>query len=223
MDLHSLLERAQVDGPFVLAGHSFGGLAALNYAAHYPEQVAGVVLLDGTSTEMFTRLRPYPTIYEAYRRVSALFPSLARLGVGRIAYRSAFDSLPPASQREERAFWATARLARSQRDEWAETPALMRQARALKSLDERPLIVLTAAREAQKGWMPLQNDLARLSSNVEHRILMNSTHASLTVNQGDARASSQAIVDVVLAVRTGRRLSLRSGEADPPDGRDWRH
>ncbi|MFL5613065.1 MAG: alpha/beta fold hydrolase [Gemmatimonadaceae bacterium] len=207
-DLHTLLERAQVDGPFVLAGHSFGGLAALNYAARYPKQVAGMVLLDGTSTEMFTRLHPYPTIYEAYRRVSAVFPSLARLGVGRIAYRSAFDSLPLQSRRVERAFWSTARLARSQRDEWAEAPALMRQARALESLDERPLIVLTALREAQDGWLPLQDDLARLSSNVEHRIVANSTHASLTVNEGDARASSQAIVDVVMAVRTGRRLSL---------------
>jgi len=207
MDLHTLLERAQIEGPFVLAGHSFGGLSALNYAARFPEEVAGMVLLDATSTEMFTRLRPYPTVYEAYRRVSALFPSLARLGVGRLAYLSAFDSLPPQSQRVERAFWSTARMARSARDEWAEAPTLMRQARALKSLGERPLIVLTALREAQDGWIPLQNDLAQLSSNSEHRILANSTHQSLTVNQGDARASSQAIVDVVMAVRTGQPLA----------------
>jgi len=58
-DLHALLERAQLSGPFVLAGHSFGGLSALNYAARYPDEVAGMVLLDGTSTEMFTRLHSY--------------------------------------------------------------------------------------------------------------------------------------------------------------------
>lgn len=207
MDLHTLLERAQIDGPFVLAGHSFGGLSALNYAARYPDQVAGMVLLDATSTEMFTRLRTYPAVYEGYRRVSALFPSLARLGVGRVAYRSAFDSLPAQSQRVERAFWSTARLARSQRDEWAEALMLMQQARSLESLDDRPLIVITAARDAQDGWMPLQNDLVKLSSNSEHRILANSTHASLTANEGDARASSQAIVDVVVAARTGRPLT----------------
>jgi len=206
-DLHELLERAQVSGPFVLAGHSFGGLSALNYAARYPDEVAGMVLLDGTSTEMFTRLRSYPIVYEVYRRVSALFPSLARLGVGRLAYRSAFDSLPEQSQREERAFWSTARLARSQRDEWGQAPVLMQQARALESLNERPLIVLTAGRNAQDGWIPLQNELAQLSSNSEHRILANTEHASLTANEGDARASTQAIVDVVMAVRTGRPLT----------------
>jgi len=200
-DLHVLLERAQERGPFVLAGHSFGGLAALNYAVRYPDEVAGMVLLDGTSTEMFTRLRSYPMVYESYRRVSALFPSLARLGVGRIAYRSAFDSLPAQAQREERAFWSTARMARSQRDEWGEAPILMQQARALTSLGDRPLFVLTAGLNAQDGWIPLQNELAKLSSHSTHRILANTEHASLTTNAGDARASAQAIVDVVIAAR----------------------
>ena len=205
-DLHTLLDRAQINGPVVLAGHSFGGLSARVYAARYPRQVAGMVLLDATSTEIFTQLRTYPVIYESYRRASALFPSLARLGVGRIVYRSGFDSLPAPSRRAELAFWSTARQARSARDEWSEAPTLMRQARQLKSLGATPLIVVTALRDAQDGWMPLQNDLALLSSNSEHRVLPNSTHSSLTANDGDSRASVQAIVDVVAAVRTGRPL-----------------
>jgi pimeloyl-ACP methyl ester carboxylesterase len=45
-DLHTLLDRAGEDGPFVLAGHSTGGSYAMTYAAQYPEQVAGMVLLD---------------------------------------------------------------------------------------------------------------------------------------------------------------------------------
>jgi pimeloyl-ACP methyl ester carboxylesterase len=215
-DLHTLLDRAQIAGPVVLAGHSFGGLSALEYAARYPDEVGGMVLLDATSTEMFTRLRRYPAIYESYRRASALFPSLARLGVGRIAYRSGFDSLPAQSQREELAFWSTARQARSVRDEWNQAPALMRQARALKSFGARPLIVLTAMREAQDGWMTLQNDLARLSSNSEHRVLPNSTHSSLTANEGDSRASVQAIRDVVMAVRASRPLAARAPATSSP-------
>ena len=209
-DLHTLLDRAPIAGPVVLAGHSFGGLSALVYAARYPDRVAGMVLLDATSTEMFTRLRTYPMIYESYRRVSALFPSLARLGVGRIVYRSGFDSLPAPSRREQLAFWSTARQARSARDEWNQAPALMRQARELKSLGTTPLIVVTAMREAQEGWMPLQNDLAALSSNSEHRVLPNSTHSSLTANDGDSRASVQAIGDVVTAVRASMPLAARA-------------
>ena len=46
--LKKLLEIAGEEGPFVLAGHSFGGLFSANFAHHYPEMVAGVVLLDST-------------------------------------------------------------------------------------------------------------------------------------------------------------------------------
>ena len=48
-DLHTLLDRAHVPGPYVLAGHSFGGLYVLRFAAKFPDQVAGLVLLDSTA------------------------------------------------------------------------------------------------------------------------------------------------------------------------------
>ena len=208
-DLHNLLDRAHETGPYLLAGHSFGGLYVLNFAACYLDQVAGVVLLDSTHPDMFTRLPTYPLIYEAYRRVSAIFPSLARLGIGRLAYRSAFDNLPLESRREEMAFWSTARSARSQRDEWAEAPVVMRQARTLTSLSPRPLIVLTAAREAQNGWIPLQGELARLSSNSQHRVVPNATHTSLVGDERDASNSVAAIRAVIHAVRSGTPLASR--------------
>src|SRR5690348_10681588 len=98
-----------------------------------------MVLLDSTHPQMFTRIAPYPRFYEAFRRVGALFPSLARIGIGRIAYRSNFDSLPPAGRDAQRAFWSTARHARSEHDEWVEAPVLMRQAQSLTTLGDRPL------------------------------------------------------------------------------------
>ena len=205
-DLHTLLARAHVPGPYVLAGHSFGGLYVLNFAARYPDQVAGMVLLDATSPQQFT-LSSYPTISDLYRRVSAVFPSLARFGVGRLAYGSAFAELPPQARDEERAFWATAGLARSAHDEWVAAPTAMRQAQALKSLGAKPLIVLTALRDAQAGWLPLQNALARLSTNSRHRVLPQVTHAMLTEDKGGAAASSQAIRDVVTAVRAATLLT----------------
>jgi hypothetical protein len=48
-DLHTLLDRAHVPGPYVLAGHSFGGLYILTLADNYPDRVAGMVLLDSTA------------------------------------------------------------------------------------------------------------------------------------------------------------------------------
>lgn len=46
-DLHELLGNAGVDGPFILLGSGFGGLLADMYAATYPAEVAGMVMLDG--------------------------------------------------------------------------------------------------------------------------------------------------------------------------------
>src|SRR4051794_6296864 len=48
-DLHTLLSRAGEHGPYVLVGHSIGGDYAMTYAARFPEQVAGMVLLDATN------------------------------------------------------------------------------------------------------------------------------------------------------------------------------
>jgi pimeloyl-ACP methyl ester carboxylesterase len=200
-DLHALLERGQVPGPYVLAGHSFGGLLALTYAAEYPRDVAGMVLLDSTHPDMFTRLSTYPTFYNVYHRVLALFPSLARLGIARLAYRANYDSLPRAARNTERVFSCTARKARSERDEWTEAPALMQQAHELKTLGSRPLIVLTAARGAQDGWLPMQAELARLSSNSVQRVLQDANHQSLVESQTVAVPVNQAIHDVVEAVR----------------------
>lgn len=45
-DLHALLAAAHVDGPVILLGASMGGLIAIDYAGAYPDQVAGLVLLD---------------------------------------------------------------------------------------------------------------------------------------------------------------------------------
>ena len=45
-ELHALLEKAKVPGPFVLVGHSLGGLVARLYADRYSAAVMGVVLID---------------------------------------------------------------------------------------------------------------------------------------------------------------------------------
>jgi pimeloyl-ACP methyl ester carboxylesterase len=57
-ELHTLLGAAQVPGPYLLVGHSFGGLAARLYASTHPEEVAGLVLIDATNEELRTLLSP---------------------------------------------------------------------------------------------------------------------------------------------------------------------
>jgi pimeloyl-ACP methyl ester carboxylesterase len=45
-DLHALLAAAKIAGPYVLVGHSLGGILARLYASYYPAEVAGMVLVD---------------------------------------------------------------------------------------------------------------------------------------------------------------------------------
>jgi pimeloyl-ACP methyl ester carboxylesterase len=51
-ELHSLLRKAGVKKPYVLVGHSIGGLIARVYAAAYPDEVAGMVLVDPTTEDV---------------------------------------------------------------------------------------------------------------------------------------------------------------------------
>jgi hypothetical protein len=92
-------------------------------------------------------------------------------------------------------------------DELAEAPKAMTQARALRNLGSKPLIVVTAGSGQQAGGRSAQDDLARLSANSTHRVAPNATHASLMETEDDAATSSQAIRDVVEAVQAQRPLT----------------
>jgi pimeloyl-ACP methyl ester carboxylesterase len=57
-DLHALLRAADVPGPYVLAGHSLGGLFVRLYASTYPSEVVGLILIDPYSEKIETLLTP---------------------------------------------------------------------------------------------------------------------------------------------------------------------
>ena len=57
-DLHALLRAARVPGPYLLVGHSFGGLIVRLYASTYPRQVAGLVSVDASTEFVRDQLTP---------------------------------------------------------------------------------------------------------------------------------------------------------------------
>jgi CubicO group peptidase (beta-lactamase class C family)/pimeloyl-ACP methyl ester carboxylesterase len=57
-DLHIVLQRAHIPGPYVLVAHSFGGIFARLYASMYPEEVVGMVLVDALSESVRSGLTP---------------------------------------------------------------------------------------------------------------------------------------------------------------------
>jgi pimeloyl-ACP methyl ester carboxylesterase len=206
-DLHTLLERADIPGPYVLAGHSFGGLYILTFAANYPDQVAGMVLLDSTAPASAPTPPTKTGAYDLVGRTSALLPAVAHLGVTRLYVQSSYGSLPPRSRDEARARSATASDVASFLNEFLGGSMAVHQAGSLVDFADKPLIVVTAGREHDAAWLAAQDKLASLSTNSRHRIVADATHASLVLDETDAAAASQAIRDVVASVRTSRPLN----------------
>jgi pimeloyl-ACP methyl ester carboxylesterase len=208
-DLHALLAQL-AEPPFVLVGHSAGGVHLRAFARLYPAEVAGMVLVEssseaqhdaGTSAATFLPRALTPLLLYA----SVLVPHW----LSRRAFARGRPS--PYSGRNadlELAAW----LARSRRTLLKELRAF-RRLRGRDSflqpgdLGEKPLIVLTAApprddaaRPEWERWLALQADLARLSHNSRHIVAPEGGH--------DLHAEApalvlQAIRDVVESARHG--------------------
>jgi pimeloyl-ACP methyl ester carboxylesterase len=210
-DLHTLLERADEHGPYVLAGHSAGGLYVLTFANLFPRDVAGVVLLDSMHPQQYERVPAWPGFYEMFRRASAVMPTLSRLGVMRIVNDTQFGNLPSPQREQERAFLSTPRHNRSLRDEFHMIRTSMRQAGELQTLGEIPLVVVTAERGQDPGWFEVQDELMTLSSNSVHRFLPDATHDMVVGDEATAHKSSDAVLDVVTAIRTNAPINSQEG------------
>ena len=209
-DLHALLQVAGEHGPYVLVGHSTGGAYALTYTARYPQEVAGMVLLDSASPLQFTALPAYRGQYAVMRRGLALLPTLDRFGLGRVAAAVLPSHLPRPDADVVASLTASAHGARNGRDEVSVLPRLFAQAQALTTLDGRPLAVLTSSENQREttGWSDAQEQLAALSTNTIHRVV-DSTHAGLLEDERPAQESVDAIARVVAAVRTGTAPTTR--------------
>jgi pimeloyl-ACP methyl ester carboxylesterase len=207
-DLHTLLQRGHVPGPYVLAGHSFGGLYVLTFAARYPDEVAGMVLVDTTApaAKPVSTTPDDPGSYDLMGRISALVSSSARLGLTRLYSHVAFGSLPPQSRDEVRASLATANNLRSTIDEFVQANASMGQAASLRDFGDKPLVVLTAGSGSDAAWIATHDKLAALSTNSAHRVIDGADHEALIADEQHSAATTQAILDVVSSVRSGGPL-----------------
>ena len=126
-------------------------------------------------------------------------------------YSTAYGDLPVLARDEERAFLSRPGDARSLRDEFSQIRTTMTEAQSLTTLGDRPLVVLTAEKDAEGGWTAAQDELAALSTNNVHRTLADADHAMLTEQHATAAQSSQAIRDIVNNVRTGTPITGQAG------------
>jgi pimeloyl-ACP methyl ester carboxylesterase len=180
-DLHALLRAARVPGPYVLAGHSDGGLFAQLYAARHRAQVKGLVLIDAVSSQY------HPRRIALYRKLlpPAQFNTWLRLA----------RALAPA-------------IVDPTQHDMQTSEAQMRAALAAHPLRPMPLFVLThghpddpAARFVaadERLWRQLQDGLAALVPHSRHAIAKRSGH---DIQDDQPQLVVKAIRDVVQAVR----------------------
>jgi pimeloyl-ACP methyl ester carboxylesterase len=212
-ELHTLLSKAGIDGPYVLVGHSLGGLSMLTYANRYPDEVAGVALVESpTQPDQFSQRQKARDSYEPQKQRSALVSQLVRLGVSlpaRLGIVRLLSKLDPASSElppQQRAQIDALTPSTRQVTTYALEFLAPTQTRRLGSLGNKPLAVVTAG-TSEPSWLKRQDKLATLSSNSIHRVVKGATHTSLVYDRSDSQATRAAIVDVVVSVRNDRTLA----------------
>jgi pimeloyl-ACP methyl ester carboxylesterase len=97
-DLHALLTAADIHGPYVLVGHSFGGLLSRLYAATYPDEVVGMVLVDPFSEAI--RAAMAPEHWQTWLATNGVLPAdvlAANQEVEQFAINAAADTMERAA------------------------------------------------------------------------------------------------------------------------------
>lgn len=186
-ELHTLLENANIEQPFVLVGHSLGGYNTRLYADAYSDELAGVVLLESAHEEQWQRL-PVEVGESLNAQIRALKQgtAMARVGLMRALkgqlpkFDLPKDMIPvyEAAMVQPKTFNVTA----NESSLASETAA---QVAETKSLGDLPLLVISARHsfdafrelsdaipfeEADKVWMELQGEFVGLSSHSQHVI-----------------------------------------------------
>ncbi len=200
-ELHTLLQDADIPGPYVLVGHSAGGLTVRMFAHDYPADVAGVVLIEsmhpGQAKDTGTAIVPQPT---APASSLSIFTLPARIGLLRLLAGplGLSSGLRPEVANAYVAAWVTPRSMQTGLDEGQGMPESLAQARTVTSFGAAPLIVLSRGRDQEQDWQRFQADLLHLSSNSQQLIADHSGHK---VQLDQPEAAVGAIVTMVEQIR----------------------
>lgn len=188
-ELHTLLQRADIPGPYLLVGHSLGGATVRVFAHEYAADVAGVVLIDSMSPRQATQAASAAPPETTGQPSGLSLPTLpARIGVLRLlAGPLGLDPLT-----------VTPRAMQTTLDEGRGMGASLAQAGAVTTFGDLPLIVLSRGLGADPSWQQMQAELLQLSTNSQQLIADTSGH-SIQMDQPEAAVG--AIVTMVELVR----------------------
>lgn len=197
-ELHELLVNADVPKPYILVGFSIGSVYVCRYASQYPNEIAGIVLVDGSHEHQRRRLPParqqvLDTIIADNMSTLQRHAKMTHEEIVREVQASRppdTPSRPPADIKLLVLDRMRPSIAKAKLDEYIAAETTLNQtSQPLPSLDEIPLIVLTAGarkqypgisdelhEEGERVWLELQREIAATSSQSNHRIVGDSSH-----------------------------------------------
>jgi pimeloyl-ACP methyl ester carboxylesterase len=216
-ELHGLLQGANERGPYVLVGHSYGAHVGRAYAAKYPDQVAGMVLMDAGiladdpryPAEMQSDLESEKNMLRAARWLSPF--GLVRLTRPLMGFPT-YD-LPEAARLAIASFSVSPHYFQSLIAPGDSMPTVLQEEREVTSLGDIPLLVLVATEPddaVRKVWKQANIEMAGLSTHGSYRIVEGATHISLAYREDDAHICIDGILEVLAAVRINEDLSQRT-------------
>lgn len=202
-DLYTALQQAGIQGPYLLVGHSMGGLAVRVFAQAYPGETAGLVLIDPRDITWEGVHDEEPEINPFIFRLVAL---AGRLGLVRLYGSLATDvqGLPPRQYEEASALMYSYHHMRNlEADAYLGDSAAAWLQRG-EQLEDLPLVVLSAA-EPGGGFDARQREalnalhvrLAARSPHGIHRIVPGADHVTISTRQENAQAVTDAVVELL--------------------------
>lgn len=214
-DLRLALTNADLDGPYVVAAHSYGGLVMQAFTDLYSDEVVGLVLADTSHADQWARI-PGSGGGRMVAASNRLTGALARVGIVRLfnMFASLSNGLPEQQVAEMKASFATVKP-------WITSSAVIAiwntrtrtQINQAHDLGDLPLIVLSATERPTYGKEEMdaqQADLATLSANSVHQMVIGASHESLVAEKEHALVVGSAIRQVLVAAQTGQPLSTIS-------------